>query len=696
MKNKLGKILSVLTILAIVMAPTVHAANKKQIGERISIYGILGDVNRDGKINSQDSEMILAYSAGTRKLTILQKKRADANQDGQINSQDAMLILRYTTTGSTNQTSSNKVNVSSIKISGATEMYKGSTTKLTATIEPNNATDKQVKWSSGNKIIATVDQNGNVTAKRKGTITITAKAGEKSVTHKIKITEKQTKPSKIEIIKNPEKMTYNINDKLNTSGMKLRVTYDDGTTEEKTAGFTATPTQLTKVGKQTITINYSGLTANLKVYVGLISSLGTATITSITGANDHPGAYINGNNAWVVDNFSRAKDITKIKIGSNKDYVSSGAMCLYFANEILGQENNSITNYQVAENGKYVSWRTNWAKGNYIGEDFTNFEQQMNKICYEIKQGNPVAVPVNDENGNFRYVLVYAITKPTQGSPKFTASNIYTVDPTTGGWTSLSNYYQFMEGGKVVYRIAYLSRKAVSYMTMDSSKTLNKGGTVTLTPKYYNSSKIEITTRLKQATWTSSNTNVATVDGNGKVTAKGEGTATITAKAKYGNGNVTATCKITVEGISAEAIVNSAKKMWEHTEKVGGYRYDEDYSTRDVTKMWDNHEMCCASFVAWVLYDSGIMSKQAINTGGFNGADGISNKLYKTGKFTKIYLSSVSTNKLKAGDIVQWVGSHVQIYAGDNMWYNGGSEKNNCCQYTSWFQGGSCNVYRLK
>lgn len=50
------------------------------------------------------------------------------------------------------------------------------------------------------------------------------------------------------------------------------------------------------------------------------------------------------------------------------------------------------------------------------------------------------------------------------------------------------------------------------------------------------------TTDDKTVTWTSSNTKVATVSKDGKITAVGAGTATITAKV----GNLTATCKVTV------------------------------------------------------------------------------------------------------------------------------------------------------
>lgn len=46
--------------------------------------------------------------------------------------------------------------------------------KLTATVTPNETTNKNVKWTSSNKKIATVDKNGYVTAKSKGVARITA------------------------------------------------------------------------------------------------------------------------------------------------------------------------------------------------------------------------------------------------------------------------------------------------------------------------------------------------------------------------------------------------------------------------------------------------------------------------------------------------------------------------------------------
>lgn len=59
-------------------------------------------------------------------------------------------------------------------------------TVLTATVTPDNATDKTVNWSSSDPAVATVE-NGKVTAVKAGEATITATAGEKSATCKITV-----------------------------------------------------------------------------------------------------------------------------------------------------------------------------------------------------------------------------------------------------------------------------------------------------------------------------------------------------------------------------------------------------------------------------------------------------------------------------------------------------------------------------
>ena len=76
------------------------------------------------------------------------------------------------------------VTVLPIEVSGLTlshhsaELKANETLQLTATVEPEDATDKTVTWASSNEAVATVDAEGNVTAITVGEATITATAGE--------------------------------------------------------------------------------------------------------------------------------------------------------------------------------------------------------------------------------------------------------------------------------------------------------------------------------------------------------------------------------------------------------------------------------------------------------------------------------------------------------------------------------------
>lgn len=72
----------------------------------------------------------------------------------------------------------------------AIELEVGGTAKLTATVAPEEATDKTVTWTTSDEAIATV-ADGTVTAVKAGTATITAKAGDKTVTCTVTVKAKK-------------------------------------------------------------------------------------------------------------------------------------------------------------------------------------------------------------------------------------------------------------------------------------------------------------------------------------------------------------------------------------------------------------------------------------------------------------------------------------------------------------------------
>ena len=63
-----------------------------------------------------------------------------------------------------------------ITVAGESTIKYGTTTTLTATLSPSNTVNSGIQWFSGNADIATVDQNGVVTATGLGPVAITARA----------------------------------------------------------------------------------------------------------------------------------------------------------------------------------------------------------------------------------------------------------------------------------------------------------------------------------------------------------------------------------------------------------------------------------------------------------------------------------------------------------------------------------------
>ena len=97
---------------------------------------------------------------------------------------------------------------------------------------------------------------------------------------------------------------------------------------------------------------------------------------------------------------------------------------------------------------------------------------------------------------------------------------------------------------KITVKVKPVSVSSVSLNR--TSLTLSKGGTFTFTATVKPSTATD-----KSLTWTSSNSAVAKVDKNGKVTAVKNGTAVITCKSANGK---TATCTVTVKKITVTDI----------------------------------------------------------------------------------------------------------------------------------------------
>lgn len=148
-------------------------------------------------------------------------------------------------------------NVESVNLDKTSlELKVGETAQLTATVTPDNATNKNINWSSSNNEVATVE-NGTVRALAEGktTITVTTEDGNKVATCEVKV--EKIKLDKIEVKTNPNKVEYKLGENLDTTGLVLLATYTDENTKEITTGFECNPTTLNTEGTQEIKVSYT-------------------------------------------------------------------------------------------------------------------------------------------------------------------------------------------------------------------------------------------------------------------------------------------------------------------------------------------------------------------------------------------------------------------------------------------------------
>ncbi len=104
-----------------------------------------------------------------------------------------------------------KVAVESVKFDFEGEtvrLFTGTSYSLSATVEPQNATDKSLTWAVDDKKVAEIDENGNISALKAGDAVITVSAGDKNATLKVHITQAEFSQSSLTIYVDQESSLY--------------------------------------------------------------------------------------------------------------------------------------------------------------------------------------------------------------------------------------------------------------------------------------------------------------------------------------------------------------------------------------------------------------------------------------------------------------------------------------------------------
>ncbi len=444
---------------------------------------------------------VTAVSAGTATITV---KTADGGKT-------ATCAVTVTT---------KVIPVTGISIEeGATaEVEEGKTVALTAKVQPDNATDKTLTWTSSNKAIATV-ADGVVTGVAAGQAVITAKAGDKEATCTV-------------TVKRPEP--------VDGKSMK-EVTADD-------------------LGKL---IGLDG-----KVYPSILSAVASGTVGSAVivyvGSETAEGNFTHGlamsmrdavssgyTFKWKTSSGNYDNPQYSSDLHSSLEYKESGYSLTKGRGESPWEAFAAAKNNTIHDRYGITAAAPEGTSGWFLPSMF-QWQQAIHAMT-----GKTEELSLYEANPN--YVNDYFNAKIAD-SEAFLTKNCYASSSefdATYNW-----HFDFQDG--IARRNAkwcdYYVRAFLAFygeIVHPSAVKLNKteatryaGGLVDLKAKV-----IPAGATNKDVTWTSSNETVAKVDANGRVTVLAEGETTITVTTV--DGGLEDKCKLTVNPIPSGAVFSA-------------------------------------------------------------------------------------------------------------------------------------------
>ena len=415
----------------------------------------------------------------------------------------------------------------------------GSTRQIRATVYPADATSPALKYASSNSSVATVDENGLITAVKKGTanITVTAPGG---VTATVKVNVRVA-PTGVTL--NMEKTSLN-------------------TGRTKTLKATVSP-------KNAYSSQVTWKSSNTKV--ATVNAYGV-----VTGKG--PGEC--EITATTVNGISASCTVT-VRVAVTKVSVSPGKTTLYKGGN--GKQLTAAVSPSNATN-KTITWASSNTKVATVDENgfvtpvgkgtATITATSSNKIqgkCTVTVRVKPEGVALNVESAYVNKGKTKTLTATVSPSNAYDrtvtwkSSNTKVATVNAGGVVTGKSEGECVITATTVNGLTasctvYVRIGVDSVKVSPASATINKGNTkrLTATVSPSNASNMAVT-------WKSSNEKVATVDENGLVTAVGKGTATITATTA--SNKRTASCKITVR-IAPESVALNKTQLSLYTGKT--------------------------------------------------------------------------------------------------------------------------------
>ena len=426
--------------------------------------------------------------------------------------------------------------VSSIQATGvklnatSIELYETATRMLKPTIEPSNATNKSVLWSSSDPSVAYVTADGVVTAVSQGTAVITCTTKDSS--HTAKCTVKVLKTIK-------------------STGVSLdskSLTISDGKSAKLTATIKPSNVSITSLNWKT---------SNKKVATvsddGVVKAVNPGKCT-ITVTTKDTGKKATCKITVVETPVKKVKlNKTSLSLTIGKTYTLKATTTPTYAtnqNVTWKTSNNKIV--RVSSKGKIRALKAGTATITVITED----GKKKATCTVTVKRPKIKSISVEEstiEMGVGTKQTLVIIPTPSTASTtkvKYQSSNknivkvnskgvltavsegtaIITITPNDGG-----NGTGTLVAVKVVYKQVVGIRLDHTLLTMNVGDTQRLKATI-----------LPADATNQKVTWTSSNSNVVTVDQKGNLKAVGTGTCRVTCTSNDPYNSAKGTCWVTV------------------------------------------------------------------------------------------------------------------------------------------------------
>lgn len=534
-----------------------------------------------------------ALSSSTVRLTV-DENETYSNREGKIEIKQKNGTLSHTLTVK----QAGRIAVTSIELNKTSLTLKeGASETLTATVKPDNATDKTVTWSSSAPDIASVDEAGNVTAVAKGEATITAQAGEKTAKCTVSV-YKEIPVTSVELDKNALSLVVG-----DEATLKATVKPDD--TTFKTVTWTSSNASIATVdengkvvavakGNATITAKAGDKEAVCTVFIKAADYKAPSGAVDLGLSVDWAKSDYNMPHLWDLSGYFLWGDPT-----------GSGVVMDYVAPDL---NNICDTQYDIARVKLGKGWRL---------PTRAEVEELLSSCVWQESSSGAWLYGPNGQGVLLRHTGIAMPSDGPVGSVSLTSMEkgfILTGESQGSGNNRMAFVYQFDKNfsyGLVSYNAA-MAKFPVRpvYESLDgtipvSSISLNK---TDLSLKVGDSETLVATVKPDDATdkriaWNTSDASVASVDDSGMVTAQKVGVATITALV----GDLSATCHVTVQSESRNvpegaidlgmSILWATKNLGAPTPEDFGNRYawgevntKEDFSATNYAFLdWNNY-----------------------------------------------------------------------------------------------------------